>query len=124
LAKAFFADIHSTVKSARESGEEPQALVFRHGFNVSFEEAAIRAAPPGARVKTVMVNGAAVDPGRDYKLATNDFVARGADGYGMLAGKTQVSADSGTRLVALDVIDYVEALKLIDAKVEGRIVFR
>jgi 5'-nucleotidase / UDP-sugar diphosphatase len=82
------------------------------------------AAPPGARVKTVTVNGEALDPGRDYKLATNDFLARGGDGYGMLAGKTHVSADSGTRLVALDVIDYVEALKLIDAKVEGRIVFR
>jgi hypothetical protein len=40
----------------------------------------------------------------------------------MLAGKTHVSADSGTRLVALDVMDYVEAAKVIDAKVEGRIV--
>ena len=75
-------------------------------------------------MKTVMVNGEALDPGRDYKLATNDFLARGADGYGMLAGKSQVSADSGTRLVALDVIDYVEAAKIIDAKVEGRIVLR
>ncbi|MGH6839408.1 MAG: hypothetical protein ACREDT_11535, partial [Methylocella sp.] len=61
---------------------------------------------------------------RTAQLATNDFLARGGDGYGMLAGKTHVSADSGTRLVALDVIDYAEALKLIDAKVEGRIVFR
>jgi 5'-nucleotidase / UDP-sugar diphosphatase len=83
-----------------------------------------RAAAPGMRVKVVTVNGEALDPGRDYKLATNDFLARGKDGYGMLAGKTHVSADSGTRLVALDVMDYVEALKLIDAKVEGRIVFR
>jgi 5'-nucleotidase / UDP-sugar diphosphatase len=83
-----------------------------------------RAAAPGARVKTVMVNGEAFDIARDYKLATNDFLARGADGYGMLAGKTHVSADSGTRLVALDVIDYVEAAKIIDARVEGRIVFR
>ena len=82
------------------------------------------AAAPGARVKTVTVNGEALDIARDYKLATNDFMARGGDGYGMLAGKTHVSADSGTRLVALDVIDYVEALKIIDAKVEGRIVFR
>ena len=57
---------------------------------------------------------------RDYKLATNDFLARGGDGYGMLAGKTHVSTDSGTRLVALDVIDYIEAAKLIDAKVEGQ----
>ena len=51
-------------------------------------------------------------------------MARGGDDYGMLTGTTRVSADSGTRLVALDVIDYVAALKLIDAKVEGRIVFR
>ena len=82
------------------------------------------AAAPGARVKTVTVNGEALDIARDYKLATNDFMARGGDGYGMLAGKTHVTADSGTRLVALDVIDYVEAAKIIDAKVEGRIVFQ
>lgn len=36
----------------------------------------------------------------------------------MLAGKTHVSADSGTRLVALDVIDYVKGAKVIDATVE------
>jgi len=75
-------------------------------------------------VKTVTVNGEALDIARDYKLATNDFLARGGDGYGMLVGKAHVSADSGTRLVSLDVMDYVEAAKLIDAKVEGRIVFR
>ena len=82
------------------------------------------AAPPGARVKTVTINGDALDVSRDYKLATNDFMALGGDGYGMLAGKTHVSADSGTRLVALDVIDYIAAAKLINAKIEGRIVFR
>jgi len=72
----------------------------------------------------VTINGEALDIGRDYKLATNDFMALGGDGYGMLAGKTHVSADSGTKLVALDVIDYIAAAKLIDARVEGRIVFR
>jgi 5'-nucleotidase/UDP-sugar diphosphatase len=81
-------------------------------------------APLGVRVKTATINGEALDPGRDYKIATNDFMARGGDGYGMLAGNTHVSADSGTRLVALDVIDYIAALKLIDAKIEGRVVFR
>ncbi len=72
-------------------------------------------------MKTVTVNGEALDIARDYKLATNDFLARGGDGYGMLGGKTHVSADSGTSLVAQDVIAYVEAFKLIDAKVKGRI---
>jgi 5'-nucleotidase/UDP-sugar diphosphatase len=99
----------------RLSGRFPQVS----GLSIVADPAA---AP--ARVKTLMVNGEALDLARDYKLATNDFMALGGDGYGMLAGKTQVSADSGTRLVALDVIDYVETLKLIDAKVEGRIVFR
>jgi 5'-nucleotidase / UDP-sugar diphosphatase len=72
----------------------------------------------------VTVNGQALDPSRDYRLATNGFMARGGDGFGMLAGKSEVTKDSGTRLVALDVIGYAESLKLIAAKVEGRIVFR
>lgn len=41
---AFFSDIHQTLQAASESGEQPHALLFLHGFNVSFEEAAIRAA--------------------------------------------------------------------------------
>jgi 5'-nucleotidase / UDP-sugar diphosphatase len=100
----------------RQSGRFPQVS----GLFVVADPAA----PPGARVKTVTINGEAPDIGRDYKLATNDFMALGGDGYGMLAGKTHVSADSGTKLVALDVIDYIAAAKLIDARVEGRIVFR
>jgi 5'-nucleotidase / UDP-sugar diphosphatase len=51
-------------------------------------------------------------------------MTRGGDGYGMLAGKSQVTKDSGTRLVALDVIGYAETLKFVDAKVEDRIVIR
>ena len=78
--------------------------------------------PPGARVKEVRVNGALLDPARSYRVAANDFMARGGDGYGMLAGESQVTKDSGTRLVALDAISYVESLKRIGAKVEGRIV--
>lgn len=75
-------------------------------------------------MKTGMFIGEALDTSRDYKLTTNNCMARGGDGYGMLAGKTQVGADSGTRLVALDGTDYAEAAKIIDAKVEGRIAFR
>lgn len=82
------------------------------------------AAPPGGRVKTVAINGEPLDIGRSYQVATNDFLARGGDGYGMLAGKTQVSVDSGTRLVSLDVIDYIAAVKLIDVKAGGRIIFQ
>ncbi|MEN9665764.1 MAG: hypothetical protein RLZZ326_2127 [Planctomycetota bacterium] len=44
---AFFAQVDAAVKAARNPDGPPQALVFIHGFNVSFEEAAVRAAQLG-----------------------------------------------------------------------------
>jgi esterase/lipase superfamily enzyme len=48
---AFFAEIHAAVQAARETGETPQALFFLHGFNVTFKEAALRAAQIGFDLK-------------------------------------------------------------------------
>ena len=48
---AFFADMGQSMQSARDSGEPPHALFFLHGFNVTFEEAAIRAAQIGFDLK-------------------------------------------------------------------------
>ena len=48
---AFFSEIHAAMQTARESGETPHALFFLHGFNVTFEEAAIRAAQIGCDLK-------------------------------------------------------------------------
>ena len=48
---AFFSDIHQAMQAARESGEQPHALVFLHGFNVTFADAAIRAAQIGYDLK-------------------------------------------------------------------------
>ena len=42
--EAFFAEIQQAMQAARDGGDQPHALVFLHGFNVSFEEAAIRGA--------------------------------------------------------------------------------
>jgi esterase/lipase superfamily enzyme len=47
----FFSDIHEAIRTADESGEQPQALVFLHGYNVTFEAAAIRAAQIGYDLK-------------------------------------------------------------------------
>ncbi|MGO8839775.1 MAG: alpha/beta hydrolase [Methyloceanibacter sp.] len=44
---AFFADIYQAMQAASENGEQPHALVFLHGFNVSFQDAAVRAAQIG-----------------------------------------------------------------------------
>jgi esterase/lipase superfamily enzyme len=40
----FFSEIRAEMDTARQDGATPHALVFIHGFNVSFEEAAIRSA--------------------------------------------------------------------------------
>jgi len=48
---AFFADIHQAMQTARDSGEQPHALCFLHGFNVTFADAAIRAAQIGYDLK-------------------------------------------------------------------------
>ena len=41
---AFFKEINQSMQDARDSKKKPHAILFLHGFNVTFEEAAIRAA--------------------------------------------------------------------------------
>jgi esterase/lipase superfamily enzyme len=48
---AFFTDIHQAMQAARDSGEQLHALCFLHGFNVTFADAAIRAAQIGYDLK-------------------------------------------------------------------------
>jgi len=48
---AFFADIQAALQAARDGGQAPHALFFLHGFNVTFEDAAIRAAQIGVDLK-------------------------------------------------------------------------
>jgi esterase/lipase superfamily enzyme len=48
---AFYDEIHAMIQEARDNGDEPEALVFLHGYNVSFADAAIRAAQIGYDLK-------------------------------------------------------------------------
>jgi len=49
--QAFFDEIGGIMAAVRDSHDTPHALVFLHGFNVSFEDAAIRAAQIGWDLK-------------------------------------------------------------------------
>ncbi|MEZ5871684.1 MAG: 5'-nucleotidase C-terminal domain-containing protein [Nitratireductor sp.] len=65
---------------------------------------------PGERVSDVMVNGAALDAAATYKVATNDYMARGGDGYSVFkGGKLLVNAESA-KLMANDVMAYIREL--------------
>ena len=47
----FYTEINAAIRAAQGTGDQPQALVFVHGYNESFEEAAVRAAQIGFDLK-------------------------------------------------------------------------
>jgi 2',3'-cyclic-nucleotide 2'-phosphodiesterase (5'-nucleotidase family) len=79
---------------------------------------------PGARVVSVTVNGQPLDPAAKYKVATNDYMVGGGDGYTALSNGNVLIDASAAHLMASDVIDYITAAKNIAAKVEGRITIK
>jgi 5'-nucleotidase / UDP-sugar diphosphatase len=80
--------------------------------------------PKGSRVVSVMVGDEPLDLSATYKLATNDYMLDGGDGYTALkGGKVTVDARGG-KLIANDVMVLLKKLGTVDAKVEGRIVIQ
>lgn len=79
---------------------------------------------PGARVVSVEINGKPLDPAATYKLATNDYMIGGGDGYTAFSKGKVLVDPSAAHLMASDVIDYITAKKTIDVKVDGRITMK
>ncbi|RFB81610.1 bifunctional metallophosphatase/5'-nucleotidase [Methylovirgula sp. 4M-Z18] len=79
------------------------------------------AAPAGARVQSVEIDGQMLDDAKTYTVATNDFMLRGGDGYTALQDKN-ATADTGDSLMANDVMDYIKKLGTVNETVEGRVV--
>jgi 5'-nucleotidase/UDP-sugar diphosphatase len=78
-------------------------------------------APAGSRIASVMVGDAELDPDKVYKLATNDYILGGGDGYGALGGGKVLINKGNGNLMANDVMDYVVKLGTVNSTVEGRI---
>ncbi|MHA1548515.1 MAG: 5'-nucleotidase C-terminal domain-containing protein, partial [Alphaproteobacteria bacterium] len=74
----------------------------------------------GSRVSNVMVGGVALDEGATYKLSTNDYMARGGDGYAVFKGAKQLLGPLDAKLMANDVMAYIRAQGDISPVVEGR----
>ncbi len=99
---------------ADKGGRFPQVSGIRFTYDASRER--------GQRVTEVAVAGSPLDPARSYKVAVNDFMQVGGDGYTVLKeGKVLIDA-SGATLLANAVISYIEARKDVAPVVEGRIV--
>ena len=78
-------------------------------------------AEPGSRVSSVTVGGAPLDMDKLYTLATNDYVLGGGDGYAALGGGRILTNVGEGKLVANDVMAYIEAKGGANVGVEGRI---
>ena len=95
-------------------------------------------APKGSRIGEILIAGKPLDPGREYSVATNDFLAVGGDGYrsfaeavkssktfsvvgGALQGEKVVYSDSGRWLRDV-VVEYIREKETIAPGSEGRIV--
>ena len=76
----------------------------------------------GSRVVSVDYKGRPLSKYKTYTLATNDFLAKGGDGYTVFKkGKVIIDA-SGAKLMASMVMDYIKAKGNVSPKIEGRIV--
>lgn len=78
-------------------------------------------AEAGSRVSSVTVGAAPLELDKLYTLATNDYVLGGGDGYAALGGGRILTNVGEGKLVANDVMAYIEAQGGVQASVEGRI---
>jgi 5'-nucleotidase/UDP-sugar diphosphatase len=80
--------------------------------------------PPGRRVLSIRVGGKPLDDKRMYRVATNDFLSRGGDGYTMFVNDARLLPDPDGPLLANDVMVYIRRLGTVKTGVEGRIVLK
>jgi 2',3'-cyclic-nucleotide 2'-phosphodiesterase (5'-nucleotidase family) len=78
--------------------------------------------PAGTRVTSIRVGNAPLDDAKTYRVATNDFIARGGDGYIMFANAPRLLADTDAPLLANEVMTYLRRLGTVKTGAEGRIV--
>ena len=98
---------------ADTAGRFPQVSGLSFAFDANLD--------PGQRVSDIRVGAEPLDPARTYRVATNDFIYAGGDGYAVLGqGRPTIDAAGGT-LMATMVMDYIAQRGTVAPKVEGRI---
>ena len=78
-------------------------------------------APAGSRVVAIEVGGEPFDPALTYRVATNNYMAGGGDGYAALKKGRQIVDSAGGTLMATMVIDYIAAEGTVTPQTDGRI---
>lgn len=84
---------------------------------------------PDGRLLSACLNGQEIDPQKEYRLATLDYLSQGNDGMTAFKAGTDVlspqSEENNVRFIIMDYIRQQTALgKAIDGQTEGRIVIK
>ncbi|WP_457796976.1 bifunctional metallophosphatase/5'-nucleotidase [Methylocystis sp. S23] len=80
-----------------------------------------RDAVPGSRIVSVEIGGKPLDDAKRYKVATNDYLARGKDGYEAFLRGTPLITDDEAPLLATVVMDAIQKAGAIAPVIDGRI---
>ena len=62
-----------------------------------------------------------IDPKKKYRIATNDFLANGGDGFSQFLSGTERNDINGYMMYNV-IIDYLKYKKVVSPKLEGRVV--
>lgn len=82
------------------------------------------ARPAGQRIRAIRVGGRPLSPTRLYKVATNDYLARGGDDYAAFREARHLLRDFDAPLMANVVMSHLRTLGTVRTRVEGRIVLK
>lgn len=115
------------IKGADLRAALEQGLSLAHNLTGAFPQVSgmtIRAdvsRPAGNRLVLVKIGEKKLDDNATYKLATNDFLAGGGDGYTALKKAKVIIGPTDSKLIANHVMAYIKKLGKVSAKLEGRI---
>jgi 2',3'-cyclic-nucleotide 2'-phosphodiesterase (5'-nucleotidase family) len=80
--------------------------------------------PVGQRIVSATTGGKPLDDTKIYKLATNDFMARGGDGYEAFNNVTEIISPHDGPLMINELINYLQKIGTVRTGVQGRITFK
>jgi len=80
--------------------------------------------PAGRRVTSIRVGGQRLVDAKIYRVATNDYMARGGDDYTMFRNAPRALPDVDAPLLTNEVIAYLQRLGTVRPRVEGRVVLK
>lgn len=83
-----------------------------------------RSRPPGQRITSLTLGGEPLSDTRLYRVAINDFLARGGDNFVQFRDAKRITPDNDAPLLANAVMAHIRKLGTVRTGVEGRIVLR